>query len=102
MTGPYHYSKAEEILAEIETETALAIRAQPQSFSVPEVRLLVVLVPGFGLDVCSLSGAVVWWCPVCPGAHRLRLRRAVSPLVSLGLVLLVKRVQAGHRAAASR
>ena len=36
MTGPYHYSKAEEILAEIEaantlpseTETALAIRAQ--------------------------------------------------------------------------
>ena len=36
MTGPYHYSRAEEILAEIETtnalsnetETALAIRAQ--------------------------------------------------------------------------
>ena len=36
MTGPYHYSKAEQILAEIEaadalpsqTETALAIRAQ--------------------------------------------------------------------------
>ena len=36
MTGPYHYKKAEEILAEIEaadaapdaTETALAIRAQ--------------------------------------------------------------------------
>jgi hypothetical protein len=36
MTGPYHYSKAEEILAEIEAantlsnqaETALAIRAQ--------------------------------------------------------------------------
>jgi hypothetical protein len=36
MTGPYHYKKAEEILAEVEardavpdgTETALAIRAQ--------------------------------------------------------------------------
>jgi hypothetical protein len=40
MTGPYHYKRAEEILAEIEvgdagpdgTETALAIRAQAHAF----------------------------------------------------------------------
>jgi len=39
MTGPYHFRRAEEILAEIdatpalssETETALAIRAQPHA-----------------------------------------------------------------------
>jgi hypothetical protein len=41
MTGPYHYKRAEEILAEIdttnalsnETETALAIRAMRMPFS---------------------------------------------------------------------
>ena len=29
-----------------------------------------------------LSGLVVRWCPVCPGAHRLRPRRGGPPLVS--------------------
>ena len=75
---------------------------QPQSFSVLDARLLIVLAPGFGCDVCLLSGAVAWWCPGCPGAHRLRPCRVMPPVVSLGLMVLVRRVLAGRRAAASR
>src|SRR5262249_2562579 len=39
--------------------------------------------------------AVARWRPVCPGAHRLRPRRAVSPLVSLGWFVLVRPVGEG-------
>ena len=39
----------------------------PQSFSVPEVRLLIVLVPGFGSVVCLLSGDGRAVLPGVPG-----------------------------------
>jgi hypothetical protein len=39
---------------------------------VPEVRLLIVLLPDFGAGVCLLlPGWVLWCCPVCPGAYRI-------------------------------
>jgi hypothetical protein len=38
--------------------------SQPQSFSVPEARLLIVLAPGFGSGVCLVSGV---GCAVVPG-----------------------------------
>jgi parallel beta-helix repeat protein len=45
-----------------------------------------------------LAGVAAWWCP---GAHGLRPRRAAPPLVSLGLMALVRRMLGGRRAAAS-
>jgi hypothetical protein len=48
---------------------------QPQSFSAPEVRLLIVLAPGFGCGVCLLSGGGRAALPGGTGAHRLRPRR---------------------------
>jgi hypothetical protein len=41
----------------------------------------------YWLCYCPVSGvvsvwlevAVAWWCPVCPGAHRLRRRRGRAP-----------------------
>jgi hypothetical protein len=77
-------------------------RHQPQSFRVREVPLLIVLLPGFGWDVCLAVGPGRAVVPGMPGAHRLRPRRGGSPLVQLGLFVLVRRVQAGRRAAASR
>jgi hypothetical protein len=66
----------------------------PQSFSVPEVGLLIVLVSGFGVwCLFGWRGVVGWWCPVCSGVHRLRLRRAALPLASRGWLVLVMRMR---------
>jgi len=46
------------------TILSIFLRGQPQSFRVPEVRLLIVLVPGFGLGVCLLPAG---GCVVLPG-----------------------------------
>jgi hypothetical protein len=54
---------------------------QPQSFSVPEGRLLIVLVSGFGRAVCLLSGGGRAAVPGVPGCAPCR---AVPPSVSLG------------------
>jgi hypothetical protein len=75
---------------------------QPQSFSVPEVRLLIVLAPGFGPVVCLHSGGGRTAVPGVPGCAPAPTAPAVPPFVSLGLMVLVRRVLAGRRAAASR
>jgi hypothetical protein len=66
------------------------------------VWLLTVLVPGFVSSVRLLSERRWLCCPVCPGAHRLRLRRDCSPFALTGCSVLVKRVRAWRIAAASR
>jgi SAM-dependent methyltransferase len=65
---------------------------------------------GYRLCRCPVSGVVSvwlvvaagWWCPVCPDVHRLRPRRGWSPSLPLVLFVVVRRVLAGCRAAASR
>jgi hypothetical protein len=71
----------------------------PRSLSVLEVRLVIVLVPGFGCGVCLAGpgGRVA-----APGVSGCAPRRAVPPFLSLGLMVLVTQVLAGRRAAASR
>ena len=58
---------------------------QPVSLNrsgVSEVWLLIVLMPGFGVwCLFGWAGLVVRQCPVCPGAHRLRLRRGDPPFL---------------------
>ena len=72
-----------------------------QSFSVPEVRLLIVLVPGFGCGVC-------WPARRSRGAARGARVRTGSDRAGMcssrvaGVNVPVRRVLAGRRAAASR
>src|SRR5262249_35244330 len=71
---------------------------EPQSLSVPEVWLLIVPRPVSGVLSVCFPGVAAWWCQGCPGRHRLRPRRAVSPFVSLGF----RAGQAGAGMAKSR
>jgi hypothetical protein len=74
----------------------------PQSFRGSGVWLLIVLTPVLGImSVLILCGGRAR-CPVRPGARRLRPRRGGPPSVSCGWFVLVRRVRAGRRAAASR
>jgi hypothetical protein len=58
--------------------------------------------PFLGLvSVCPWGGGCAG-LPGCPGAHRLRPCRTGPPFVSRGLLVLVRQVLAGRRAAASR
>jgi hypothetical protein len=61
-----------------------------------------VLVPGFGSVVCLLSGGGRVAVPGVPGCAPVPTAPAVSPFASLGWLVLVRRVLAGRRAAASR
>ena len=81
---------------------ALSNDRQPQSFRGSEVWLLIVLAPVFSVMSVSVLCGGKARCPVRPGARRLRPRRGGSPSVSWGWFVLVRRVRAGRRAAASR
>ncbi len=75
------------------------MRAWPQSFSAPEVPLLVVLVPGFGSVVCLVSGdgrAVV------PGGARVRTGSDRAGQASFRVAGMVRAGQAGAGRAHSR
>jgi SAM-dependent methyltransferase len=74
----------------------------PQSFSVLEVRLLIVLLPGFGCGVWLAAGAGRAVVPGVPGCAPAPTAPGGPPLVQLGWFVLVKRVLAGRAAAASR
>lgn len=67
----------------------------PQSFRHAEGPLLILM--SVSMRVVGCAGF-----PVCPGVHRLRLRRDVPASMSLGWFVLVRSVRAGRRAAASR
>jgi hypothetical protein len=75
---------------------------QPQSFKVSEVRLLIVQLPGFGCDVCLAVGAGRAVAPGVPGCAPAPTAPGGPPFVRLGRFVLVRRVLAGRRAAASR
>ena len=72
--------------------------SQPQSFSVPEVRLLIVLLPGFGCGVCLLSGRS---CGVARCA-RVRTGSDRAGVVSFRVAGVVGAGQAGAGRAQSR
>ena len=75
---------------------------QPQSFRVPEVWLLIVLLPGFGCDVCLAVGAGRAVVPGVSGCAPAPTAPDRSPFSLAGWFVLVRLVLAGRTAAASR
>ena len=74
----------------------------PQSFRVPEAWLLIVLLPGFRCGVCLAGGAGRAVVPGVPGCAPAPTAPDRSPFLLMGWFVLVRRVPAGRRAAASR
>ncbi len=67
----------------------------PQSFSVPEVWLPIVLLPGFGCGVCLAVGCGRVVLPGVPGCAPAPTAPGWSSFLSLGLLVLVRQVLAG-------
>jgi hypothetical protein len=74
--------------------------AKPQSFSVLEVQLLIVLLPGIGRGVC-LAGGLVAVLPSVPGCAPAPTAPDRSPFLQTGQFVLLRQGLAERAAVAS-